>query len=89
MIRRNSFINSRFWRTKMPTTILSSLVILILMSLSNPALADGGYNNDRKSPLAPIYELIEAENYQGAVNELSKMLDEKPMDADLLNLLAY
>jgi tetratricopeptide (TPR) repeat protein len=73
----------------MPTTILSSLVLLVVISLTNPVLAEGGYSNDRNSPLTPIYELIEAENYQGAVDELSKMLDEKPMDADLFNLLAY
>jgi tetratricopeptide (TPR) repeat protein len=73
----------------LPTTILSSLVLLIVIGLPNLVLGEGGYSNDRNSPLTPIYELIKAEKYQGAVDELSKMLDEKPMDADLLNLLAY
>ncbi len=73
----------------MPTTILSSLVFLLVISLSNPVLADGGYNNDRNSPLAPVENMIDDEKYQDAIVELQRMLKEKPEDADVLNLLAY
>jgi tetratricopeptide (TPR) repeat protein len=73
----------------MPTTILSSLVFLIVVSLSNPVLAEGGYNNDRNSPLAPVEDMIDDEKYQDAIVELQRMLKENPEDADVLNLLAY
>ena len=73
----------------MPITILSSLVFFLVISLSNPVLADGGYNNDRNSPLAPVENMIDDEKYQDAIVELQRMLKEKPEDADVLNLLAY
>jgi tetratricopeptide (TPR) repeat protein len=73
----------------MPPTILSSLLFLIVVSLSNPVLAEGGYNNDRNSPLAPVEDLIDDEKYEDAIVELQRMLKETPEDADVLNLLAY
>lgn len=62
---------------------------LCLISLANPAFADGGYNKESNSPLAPVENMIEDEKYQDAIVELQRMLKETPEDADILNLLAY
>jgi Flp pilus assembly protein TadD len=72
----------------MSRKLMSLLVLLSLISLSNPTLADGG-NNDRDSPLAPVQTLIEEEKYQDAISALQKLLKETPTNADMLNLLAY
>jgi tetratricopeptide (TPR) repeat protein len=73
----------------MSRKLMSLLALLGLISLSNPTLADGGYNNDRNSPLAPVEDMIEDEKYQDAIVELQRMQKETPEDADVLNLLAY
>ena len=73
----------------MSRKLMSLLALLSLISLSNPTLADGGNNNDRNSPLAPVRTLIEEEKYQDAISALQKLLQETPTDADMLNLLAY
>ena len=73
----------------MSPKLMSFLALLSLISLSNPILADGGYNNDRNSPLAPVQTLIEDEKYQDAISALQELLKETPTNADMLNLLAY
>jgi len=60
-----------------------------MSSLSGPIFADGGYDNKKNSPLAPVQTLIEDEKYQDAISELQQLLKESPTDADMLNLLAY
>ena len=65
------------------------MALLSLSSLSGPIFADGGYNNKKNSPLAPVQTLIQEEKYQDAISELQELLKETPMDADMLNLLAY
>jgi tetratricopeptide (TPR) repeat protein len=65
------------------------LALLSLSSLSGPTFADGGYSNEKNSPLAPVQILIEDEKYQDAISELQQLLKETPTDADMLNLLAY
>ena len=69
--------------------LISLLALLSLSSLSGTALAEGGYNSDRNSPLAPIETLIKDEKYQDAITGLLKLLEETPENADMLNLLAY
>jgi Flp pilus assembly protein TadD len=39
--------------------------------------------------LKPYLELIEAEQYQQAINELGEALRDDPDNADMLNLIAY
>ena len=73
----------------MSRKLIFILALLSLSSLSGQTLAEGGYNNDRNSPLAPIEDLIDDEKYQDAIFELQKLLQETPTDADMLNLLAY
>ena len=73
----------------MSRKLMSLLALLSLISLSNPTLADGGYNNDHNSPLAPVQTLIEEEKYQDAISALQELLKETPTNADMLNLLAY
>jgi tetratricopeptide (TPR) repeat protein len=62
------------------------LAFLIGSASMTTAISDGG---DRKSPLAPYHELIEAQDYQTAIDKLMAALAEEPDDADLLNLLAF
>jgi Flp pilus assembly protein TadD len=64
------------------------LLIFFLVGYSTFALADGAYGNPN-SRLAPFQELIEAEKYEAAIVKLQTALQDKPDDADLLNLLAY
>jgi tetratricopeptide (TPR) repeat protein len=73
----------------MSLKLLPLLALLSLTSLSTPILAEGGYNKEPNSPLAPVENMIEDEKYQDAIVELQRMLKEKPEDADVLNLLAY
>lgn len=73
----------------MSRKLIFILALLSLSSLSGQTLAEGGYNKDRNSPLAPIEDLIDDEKYQDAISELQKLLQETPTDADMLNLLAY
>jgi len=69
--------------------LISILALLSLGSLSGTALAEGGYNSGRNSPLAPIETLIKEEKFQDAITGLLKLLEETPENADMLNLLAY
>lgn len=64
------------------------LAFLIGSASMTTAISDGG-DGDRNSPLAPYRELIEAQDYQAAIDKLKAALAEKPDDADLLNLLAF
>ncbi len=64
------------------------LAFIIGSASMTAALSDGGYKEEN-SPLAPYHELIEAQDYQAAIDELTVALAEKPDDADLLNLLAF
>ena len=67
-------------------------ILLLALAINGAALAplhaDGGYAN-RSSRLAPFQQLIDEEDYQGAIAELEKALAESADDADLLTLLAY
>ena len=65
------------------------LVLAINGLVVAPLHADGGGYAERNSRLKPVEELIEAENYAGAIKELEKALAEEPEDPDVLNLLAY
>jgi tetratricopeptide (TPR) repeat protein len=72
---------------------MSKITFLLLVLAINgvaqaPLYADGG-NASRSSRLAPFQDLIDDEDYQGAIGKLEKALLESPDDADLLNLLAY
>ncbi len=68
------------------TTLL--LALAINGSALAPIYADGGYARG-DSRLAPFQQLIDDEDYQGAITKLEKALTESPDDADLLTLLAY
>ena len=67
---------------------LHALVFYLATAGIAQVYADGGYSGGN-SRLAPYQKLIEAENYQQAIDELQKALAESPDDADLLNLTAY
>ena len=73
----------------MSRKLIFILALLSISSLSGPIFADGGYDNKKNSPLAPVQTLIEDEKYQDAISELQQLLKESPTDADMLNLLAY
>jgi tetratricopeptide (TPR) repeat protein len=73
----------------MSRKLIFIMALLSLSSLSGPTFADGGYKNDKNSPLAPVQTLIEDEKYQDAISALQKLLKEAPTNADMLNLLAY
>jgi len=73
----------------MSRKLIFILALLSMSSLSGPIFADGGYDNKKNSPLAPVQTLIEDEKYQDAISELQQLLKESPTDADMLNLLAY
>jgi len=73
----------------MSRKLIFILALLSMSSLSGPIFADGGYDNKKNSPLAPVQTLIEDEKYQDAILELQQLLKESPTDADMLNLLAY
>ena len=64
------------------------VAFMLAMPVLQPVLADGGYSRS-ESRLAPFHELIEAEQYQAAIDSLQEALQEAPDDADLLNLTAY
>jgi Flp pilus assembly protein TadD len=64
------------------------LAFLIGSVTMTTAMSDGGYK-EKNSPLAPYHELIEAQDYQAAIDMLTAALAEEPDDADLLNLLAF
>ena len=65
------------------------LTVLILGNLATSALADGASRDDSMSRLAPFQELIEAGQYQQAIDKLGQAMKEAPDNADLLNLTAY
>ena len=71
-------------------------ILLITLAINGMALAPlyadgggGGGGGNRNSRLEPFQQLIDDEDYRGAISELEKALVEAPEDADLLNLLAY
>jgi hypothetical protein len=49
------------------------MAMMIAGSTLAPAYAEGGYKK-KDSPLKPYHELIEAEQYQQAINELGEAL---------------
>ena len=68
------------------------LATVLLAFAGGSALAaggGGGGGGGKESRLQPYQELIEAKQYQAAIDELGKALAKKPKDADLLNLVAY
>jgi len=69
-------------------------ILLLALAINGAAMAPlyadgGGGKSNRGSRLAPFQQLIDDENYQGAIEALEKALAESSDDADLLNLLAY
>ncbi|MDJ0776416.1 MAG: tetratricopeptide repeat protein [Gammaproteobacteria bacterium] len=52
-------------------------------------LADGGSRYESNSRLDAYYELIEASEYEQAIEKLAVALQDSPQDADLLNLYAF
>ena len=70
--------------------IILFLAVLMIGSLNiTSVLADGASRDDPMSRLAPFQELIEAGQYQQAIDKLDQALKEAPDNADLLNLTAY
>jgi tetratricopeptide (TPR) repeat protein len=67
----------------------TTLALVLLAIAGSPAFADGGGGDYRNSRLRPYLDLIEAEKYQQAIDELTRALEKKPEDADLLNLVAF
>jgi len=68
---------------------LLKLVLVFSVLTVLPVFAAGGDNWDSDSPLAPIQELIEQQQFQQAIEKLDAALQDNPEDADLLNLMAY
>jgi len=71
-------------------------ILLLALAINGAAMAPlyadgggGGGNTNRSSRLAPFQQLINDEDYRGAIGKLERALVESPDDADLLNLLAY
>ena len=64
------------------------LALALILPGYHLAHADGGYSRS-ESRLAPFHELIEAGEFQAAIDSLQEALQEAPEDADLLNLTAY
>ena len=74
--------------------IIAVVVTLSIGVLTTTSLladgADGGGSRDAPmSKLAPFQELIQAGQYQQAIDQLGQALKEAPDNADLLNLIAY
>jgi tetratricopeptide (TPR) repeat protein len=72
----------------------SFTIPLLVLAINGLALAPlyadgGGGSGNRSSRLEPFQQLIEDEDYPGAIAALEKALVEEPDDADFLNLLAY
>jgi len=70
---------------------IDTLLVLVLLSFAgSPAWANGGGSGGGSgSNLTPYQKLIDAKQYQQAIDQLEKALAKKPRDADLLNLAAY
>ena len=71
--------------------LVKSLLTLVLLTFAgSPAwAAGGGSGGGGGSNLQPYQKLIDARQYQQAIDQLEKALAKKPKDADLLNLAAY
>jgi len=68
--------------------INSLLALVLLTAAGSPAWANGG-SSGGDSRMQPYQKLIDAKQYQQAIDQLEKALAKKPKDADLLNLAAY
>ena len=66
-------------------TIYSGMIVLSLFFAGNTG-AEMGDSSYKESPLKPVYELIEAQQYEKAIDELNKAEDN---DAEVLNLLGF
>ncbi len=74
----------------MRKTPIIVLFAFLLAATAMPTLADGG--GDRyasSSRLGAFQDLIESNDFERAVEELSAALEETPEDPDLLNLYAF
>jgi len=73
--------------------INSLLTVVLLAFAGSPAWANGGSSGGSGggsgSNLQQYQKLIDAKQYQQAIDQLEKALAKKPRDADLLNLTAY
>ncbi len=70
--------------------INSLLALVLFVFAGSPAWANGGSSGGGSgSNLQPYQKLIDAKQYQQAIDQLEKALAKKPKDADLLNLIAY
>ena len=69
-----------------------AVIALVLTPTATPLAAggggDGGGRYDR-SPLRPIFEMIESEEYESAIAALHKELEKDQNNADALNLLGF
>lgn len=74
-------------------SIVKSLLALVLLSAAGaPAMAAGGGSGGGSgddSRLQTYQKMIDAKQYQQAIDKLEKALARQPKDADLLNLTAY
>lgn len=67
-----------------------ALALACLLAFSSGNLhADGAGPWGGSDKLDPAQERLDAEDYDGAIGELDKLLAEEPNDADVLNLLGY
>lgn len=64
------------------------IVFVFTLPTATGAIAAGGVEYN-ESPLKPVYELIEDEQYQKAISELTAMAEEDAEDADVWNLLGF
>lgn len=70
------------------SVFLPELLIVFAFTVSGTALADGG-NYSSSADLKPIMKLIDAGNYQSAIDQLHDELNDDPDNADLLSLLGF
>ncbi len=70
-------------------TALIALTGLLMVTPFGGTLADGGSRYESNSRLDAYYELIEASEYEQAIEKLAVALQDSPQDADLLNLYAF
>lgn len=71
-------------------TKLASFTCALALFAAGPALADGGGNGSYGGGrLSQYTKLIEAEQFEQAIEKLAEALEKKPDNADLLNLMAF
>ncbi len=71
------------------TALIALVGFLMTVPAANLSADGGGSRYEGGGKLGPINELIEAEKYEQAIEELAGELKENPEDPDLLNLYAF